>query len=394
MPQSLVIVGGGIIGSSTAYFASKLAHERGIDLSIKLVEGSSIAAGASGKAGGLLAIDWHGPSTASLASLSYTLHAQLAHELDGSKRWGYRTLDTLSISADLSSSTAKSTRTRKLAHEDLFPWLNKDVLTSSSVLGSKDSTAQVHPEHFTTAMVEEAQKRGVEVVYGTADGLKKRNDGGYKLSVTPRDGAAAADKLELEADQIVVAAGPWTGRLLAQLGIQSGAGRAKGIRGSRAHSVVLKTAEGRDLPAQALFTSIKEKRGHAEPEIYNRPDGTAYACGPTDDSDLPTHASSVAIDRAAISKLLQQTAQLSPDYLSTENGKHSAQVLKEQACYLPVGSGDPVLGMIEGREGKGIYVASGHSCWGICNGPGSGLVMAELLLDGKASSADISDLAP
>lgn len=82
-----------------------------------------------------------------------------------------------------------------------------------------------------------------------------------------------------------------------------------------------------------------------------------------------------------------------------------------------MGSGDPVIGKIEGpSKEKGIYVASGHSYWGICNGkvpvsrsltvyladrllpcelgPGTGRVMAEILLDGKASSADISDLSP
>jgi glycine/D-amino acid oxidase-like deaminating enzyme len=60
MTQSIVIIGGGIIGTCTAYFTANLAKERGLDVAVKLVEGSSIAAGASGKAGGLLAVDWHG----------------------------------------------------------------------------------------------------------------------------------------------------------------------------------------------------------------------------------------------------------------------------------------------------------------------------------------------
>lgn len=67
------------------------------------------------------------------------------------------------------------------------------------------------------------------------------------------------------------------------------------------------------------------------------------------------------------------------------------------------------------RLEEGLYVASGHSCWGICNGlfyfasctffradlldggdlgPGTGLCMAELILDGKVTSADIGDLGP
>jgi glycine/D-amino acid oxidase-like deaminating enzyme len=101
----------------------------------------------------------------------------------------------------------------------------------------------------------------------------------------------------------------------------------------------------------------------------DRPDGTAYACGATDSSPLPSHASKVQVSSSAISTLINHTALLSPSHLSTDNGQYSAEIIKEQACYLPVGSGDPVIGKIEGSSmERGVYVASGHSCWGICNG--------------------------
>lgn len=59
-PRRICVVGGGIIGSSTAFFLARLAQARALPVEITLVEGSSVAAGASGKAGGLLALDWHG----------------------------------------------------------------------------------------------------------------------------------------------------------------------------------------------------------------------------------------------------------------------------------------------------------------------------------------------
>ncbi|GAA6063529.1 hypothetical protein JCM10212_006702 [Sporobolomyces blumeae] len=403
MPQSIVVIGGGIVGTTTAYYLSHLARERQLDdVEITLVEGSGIAAGASGKAGGLLAVDWHGSATASLARLSYSLHAQLAQELNGAERWGYRKLDTLSVSADLShgSHRARSSKTRRLDDRDsvdLFPWLDEDVLTSSSKLGSQETTSQVHPELFTKAIWNEATRNGVRTVFATVDGMDRNGDDGtYSLKLTSRDDPSSTSTLE-RVDKVVVCAGPWSGKLVAKLGIE-GAGRARRITGSRAHSVVLKPAPGRELPAQALFTSIKEKKGgEAEPEIYNRPDGTAYACGATDSSPLPSHASLVSVDRQAIAVLLEHTALLSPSHLSTRgDGPEQATVVKEQACYLPVGSGDPVIAKVEGKrdqKDKGVWVASGHSCWGICNGPGTGLVMAELVLDGKAKSANISSLS-
>lgn len=38
--------------------------------------------------------------------------------------------------------------------------------------------------------------------------------------------------------------------------------------------------------------------------------------------------------------------------------------------------------------------AAGHSCWGILNGPATGLVMAELIAEGKPKSVDIRKLDP
>ena len=41
-----------------------------------------------------------------------------------------------------------------------------------------------------------------------------------------------------------------------------------------------------------------------------------------------------------------------------------------------------------------LSTGAGHSCWGILNGPATGLVMAELIAEGKATSVDIRKLDP
>ena len=88
--QHIVIVGGGIIGSSIAYFLSRQATCPKVTL---LESSKAVAPGASGKAGGFLALDWHGTSTASLAALSFKLHRKLAKEHNGAERWGYREVE-------------------------------------------------------------------------------------------------------------------------------------------------------------------------------------------------------------------------------------------------------------------------------------------------------------
>src|SRR6186997_1457252 len=81
----VVICGGGVVGACTAYFLSR----RGIDVIV--VERTDVAAAASGKAGGFLALDWcDGTPLDALARRSFALHAELAARFDGA--WGYRRL--------------------------------------------------------------------------------------------------------------------------------------------------------------------------------------------------------------------------------------------------------------------------------------------------------------
>src|SRR5215813_7499171 len=85
----VVICGGGVIGACTAYFPSR----RGIEVIV--VERAEVAAAASGKAGGFLALDWcAGSPLDALARRSFHLHAELARELTGD--WGHRQMSAYS----------------------------------------------------------------------------------------------------------------------------------------------------------------------------------------------------------------------------------------------------------------------------------------------------------
>jgi FAD dependent oxidoreductase len=86
--MQVVICGGGVIGACTAYFLSL----RGIEVIV--IERAEVAAAASGKAGGFLALDWCADTPLdALARRSFQLHAALPDRVAGD--WGYRRLSAL-----------------------------------------------------------------------------------------------------------------------------------------------------------------------------------------------------------------------------------------------------------------------------------------------------------
>jgi anaerobic glycerol-3-phosphate dehydrogenase len=82
----VLIVGGGVVGSSAAYFLACHGAEATV------IERTGVACAASGKSGGFLALDWcDGSPLEPLARRSFALHAQLPEEIGGD--WGYRRME-------------------------------------------------------------------------------------------------------------------------------------------------------------------------------------------------------------------------------------------------------------------------------------------------------------
>ncbi|TVY34080.1 putative oxidoreductase, partial [Lachnellula subtilissima] len=180
-PRNIVIIGGGIIGCTSAYFLTRHPAFNPSLHSITILEATSIASGASGKAGGLLAL-WAYPDC--IVPLSYRLHAELAKEHDGAKRWGYRAVHCGSIDAKgkkLEDSEnggeiaeggeewkklPKTHIKRGKTIGDEIPaeldWFDSSSIYSYREMGNPNTTAQVHPFLFTTSMAELAQAAGAK----------------------------------------------------------------------------------------------------------------------------------------------------------------------------------------------------------------------------------------
>ncbi|KAI0434689.1 FAD dependent oxidoreductase [Xylaria sp. FL1042] len=454
-PRHIVIIGGGIIGTTTAYYLTRHPSFNPLIHHITLVEATSIAAGASGKAGGLLGL-WAYPMC--MVPLSYRLHAELAAEHDGPARWGYRRLECVQIAATVKSraksKARKSTSSRakranrqegipalqrgqqvhgtshpcdgspalspeqvqelaqlrtegkdwqKLPKQDqaattlmrqsILPanldWINSELVEEYAEMGLEGhtETAQVHPHQFTTSMADLAHSAGVDIRLNAKVTKIELSHGSVK-SVEYIDRVTGSSRTMLGVTDVVVAAGPWCSSLLPQTKVE----------GLRAHSIVFEA----DVTPYAVFTNIslpgnwipphRQRRvhnGHVDPEMYARL-GEVYACGECDPTvPLPETADLVEVDEAQCDDITAYIGTISKTL-------KAAPVIAKQACYMPrhMRPGQESTPLVGGTAVKGLWVAAGHTCWGIQNGPATGKLMSEFIFEGAAKSADVAELDP
>lgn len=361
---TVVVCGGGVIGVCTAYFLAKKGA------AVTLVEQSSVACAASGKSGGFLALDWcDGGPLSSLARASFNLHRSLSKELDGAKSYGYRPLTTLSVSVTESGKSKKD--------PDIPYWVDGPAHKARTT-GTTETTAQVHPQLFTRTLIAKAiEEYNVEVVIGKLESVDV--EGGKVTAVVLEGGR------RIVSGAVVLALGPWS----AKMSILSSVFRVYGLK---AHSIVLEPKDKDVISPHALFLSYYSTHGGKpmDPEVYPRPTGEVYVCGMSSQEQIPDNPDHVLPNPESIAAL-KKIAKTVSSHL--EVGEAAATVKAEQACFLPCTDDDvPVIGEVPGV--KGCYVATGHSCWGILNGPATGAALAELVLDGAATLVDLGRFSP
>ena len=287
----VVVAGGGVIGAACAYYLA----QRGLKPTV--LEACTPACSASGKAGGFLALDWcDGSALGPLARTSFHLHAELAKALPDP--CGYRRVRTHSL-------TVKAGAGGRRAGGDtggggLPSWIDPAAVSQHSLIGSEATTAQVHPDLFTKALLAEVERRGGAVRTGAAvAGLVLGGDGRV-AGVRVRPAAGGPEEV-LPADVVVLALGVWSGGLRELL--PAAAPPPPPVAGLKVHSIVLADPGAVTTP-DALFLSYRVPGGESlEPEVYPRPDASVYVCGVSSEEAPPAAADQVLPEAAAIATL-------------------------------------------------------------------------------------------
>ena len=416
-----VIIGGGIIGVSIAFYLSETLED---STSIHIVESSSrLFASASGYAAGFLAKDWFSLGAAELGALSFELHKHLADNNNGSEKWGYApsTALSLAIQEGVGVSTgargedwllngtnrAEVSAGNDVVNEDGTPaWLTKQERGSLDVINSEDGCAQVDPLRLCEFMMEACRTRGVQVHYPAKVVSLSKDDGGSLIGVNlVSDGGSVPS--EITCKDIIIASGAWTPAVFKKLFHKSTvsipisplAGYSLLVRSPR-HSVLDEQKYGR---SHAIFSAPTQTYSWA-PEIFSRAGGEIYIAGLNDPRlPLPKQATGAVIQHESMTEVKKVAVQLMGRVASMRNevAENDLEVTREALCFRPVTDrGTPIITRVpDGGLGRGtkaphdggVFVAAGHGPWGISLSLGTGKVVAEMIR-GEKTSADISRL--
>jgi glycine oxidase len=216
----IVIIGAGVIGSAIAYALARSAQRR-----IIVVERGAPGGEASNAAAGVLAVssgqarqgallDLRRRSAAMFPALIATLEDETGMDA------GYRREGLIA----LAFADEEAEALRDLVRHREWQGLRCELLTRSDVLGLEPEVSpricggaffpddcSIDSGRFVAALAAAAQRRGVEFRLGTAAQTISQATGAVRLRL---------DTGALEAGLVVVAAGAWSGELLASLGVK------------------------------------------------------------------------------------------------------------------------------------------------------------------------------
>lgn len=215
----IVIIGGGIVGAACARRLTSDAHE------VTLLERGGTASGTSASGEGNLLVSDKGPgpelrlaqhSAHLWRSLSDELHAELGvdphleYDAKGGLVAALTEDDARALAEFAAAQAAAGVDVRPLTSaeaRELEPWLTERV--AAGVYYPQD--AQVQPVAATEALLASARNKGARVLQGYDVTGPLLDDFGQLRGVLTDHGPVSAD-------QVIVAAGPWSGEVTALLG--------------------------------------------------------------------------------------------------------------------------------------------------------------------------------
>jgi sarcosine oxidase subunit beta len=364
----VVIIGGGVMGASIVYHLS----EKGAT-SVVLLERKTLAAEGTGHSGALVRQHYSQDPIIQMAVRSVKIFEEFEERTGRANvfsQTGWVKIGSAEMKAEMERNIERhrafGIEADFLSIDDLqkmMPGINPESI-GSALIEYKGGHAD--PTATTEGLADVARSRGVDIVEGVAaTGID--TDGGRITSVSTSDGP-------ISTPVVVNAAGPWSPEIARWVGIDLP------IKVTREQDLVLETDDSDLRPKYPVSNGLDRTYWRRDRGRLLAGDGHPKKNEYVDPNNYDsTHDASYELE------LMARLKHRIPRF--TDNAR---VVGGFAALYDVTPDWHPILGAVDGI--KGYLNCVGWSGHGFKLGPAVGELMAEVIVDGAATSIDISTL--
>ena len=359
-----VIIGGGVMGCSLLYYLARRGAGRPL-----LLERSVLGSGSTGRSQAICRMHYSNQITASMAWSSLQVYANFGEQVGGDSGFvntGYlvvvEDIDRPSLELNIAMQQELGINVGLISPDELRELAPMIETFQGEGLAWEPDSGYANPYLVTTSFAARARELGGEIVTRVA-GTGIEVSGG-------RVRAVLTDEGRVETPLAVVAAGPWANGLMAGTGVQFPLIPVR-------HQVALATRPPGALPRHPIVGDIAQS-------FSFRPESPTLTMVGFGEDEVELDNYDEGIDQAdaadAMTRLIRRMPGMDQSYY---RGGWSG-------LFTTTPDWHPILDRVPGVEG--LFCMVGFSGHGFKLAPAIGQAMSELVLDGQASSIDLSPL--
>ena len=360
----VVIIGGGVMGCSMLYHLAQL----GVTDSV-LLERDVLGSGSTGRSQAICRMHYSNPVTASMAWESLKVFSDFEDMVGGTSGFvetGYlvivESVDRPGLERNVAMQQELGIDTSVVTAGDAAEIAPMVAVDGEEGLAWEPRSGYADPYMLTTSYAARARQMGAEVqLRNPATGIEVAGD--KVVAVLTAEG-------RVETPAAVVAAGPWSRRELAKVGVDVPLSTVR-------HQVATLTRPLDQIPNHPIVGDIAQS-------FSFRPDGSSMTLIGFGEEDVEVDNYNEGVDMDELAATLEKLARRMPAMADSYfRGGWSG-------LFTTTPDWHPILDRVPGIEG--LYCAIGFSGHGFKLSPMVGLTMAELITRGKAAAIDISPL--
>ena len=360
-----VIIGGGVMGCAILH---NLA-ERGMSDAV-LVERGVLAGGSTGRSQAILRMHYSNEVTTRLAWDSLDIFRNFGETVgapSGYVKTGYFVIvgeeDRAAMEANVAMQRAVGVDTSLVTAEDVREIAPMIATADGEAFAYEPDSGYADPYSVTTGYANAAKERGARVLSETP-ALGIETAGG-------RVSAVLTERGRIETPVVAVAAGPWSGQFLKSVGVEL---PLRPIR----HQVIMLRRPQDVVPDHPIIGDVVN-------DMSPRPDaGNLTLIGVGEDEYAEPDTFNQGVDMPMVERTFRKLVERMPGM--------SAALFRGgwSGLFTTTPDWHPILDRVDGIDG--LHLAVGFSGHGFKLAPMTGVVMSELIAEGRASSVDISQL--